>query len=117
MTPIDFRNHTWHSLHSQLSGLRRGVWLAWINHGPGTTREVAHRAGIDILAFRPRSTELFQLGLLFLASQHPAKEGIYQARSMAEWQAWFADQQRQFAQSAQPLLNLYPDHPPRSHVT
>jgi hypothetical protein len=66
MKPIDFAIETFESLKPRLDALRRQVYDAWRAHGPGTTRDVAVRSGIDILTFRPRTTELVQLGLVRL---------------------------------------------------
>lgn len=86
MKPIDFRNLTFEDLQGALSGMRRRVYEAWITHGPGTTAEVALRAQISLLTFRPRTTDLYQIGLVELvADQKPGHEGRYQAVSLAEW--------------------------------
>lgn len=82
MTPLDYRNATWDQIQERLEGLRLTAYQAWEQFGPGTTRDVAARAGIDILTFRPRSTELFQLGLLRLVDTvHEGQhyEGLYAA--------------------------------------
>ena len=86
MNPVDYRNDTWKSIQDRLSGLRALVYDAWHRHGPGTTREVAARSGIDILTFRPRTTELYQLGLVELAEDPgaighdiPGGEGVYRS--------------------------------------
>src|SRR6266540_560666 len=102
MKPIDFRNDTFDSLQTRLAGLREQVWLDWTayemrrgNVG-ATTREVAATSKIDILTFRPRSTELYQLGVLMLAPIPQSEirtphstEGRYRLRTTEEWQAWF----------------------------
>jgi len=83
MKPVDFRNETFAQLQERVTGLRRQVYMAWMHWGPGTTREVSDRAGIDILTFRPRSTELYQLGFLELTEHQPmGTEGVY--RCVAE---------------------------------
>ena len=115
MKPVDFRNENFAALKSRLTGLRAVVLAAWQAHGPGTTRAVAKCSGIDLLTFRPRSTELFQLGAICLVEPgglgstraHPtsslssslsssdgAHEGVYRARTEAEWQAWLAEQKQ-----------------------
>lgn len=66
MDPVDYRNLTWQALSEKVAGARMAVWIAWCKHGPGTTREVAEKSGIDILTFRPRTTELFDLGFVEL---------------------------------------------------
>lgn len=87
MEPIDFRTATWQDLQSRLQGQRLAVLAAWRQHGPGTTREVATRAGIDILTLRPRTTELYQLGLLAIKDPEAAgNEGTY--RALSDGEAW-----------------------------
>ena len=82
MKPSDFRNATWETIQEQIEGQRHAVYAAWQQYGPGTTRAVAAAAQIDLLTFRPRSTELFQLGLLRLVeTKHDGHlhEGRYAA--------------------------------------
>ncbi len=80
MKPIDYRNDTWDSLQERLTGLREDVYHAWQVYGPGTTREVAAKAGIDILTFRPRTTELFQMGFVEVVEDaQSVGEAVYQA--------------------------------------
>jgi hypothetical protein len=125
--PIDYRNATFAQLQERLVGLRLAVWRAWIQHGPGTTRAVARAADMSLLTFRPRTTELVQIGVVCLVDdpqpttndpqpalsneqtlisrihtneEQPPKsnpcesvesvshEGIYRARTFAEWQQW-----------------------------
>jgi hypothetical protein len=88
MEAIDYRNAKFADLQDRLVGLRLSVWQAWKTFGPGTTRQVAQRSGIDILSFRPRTTELLQLGLVVLAGNEPGHEGNYRAASLQE--AWAA---------------------------
>lgn len=67
MKPIDFRNETFASLQHRIAGSRAAVYAAWAQHGPGTTEEVCARWTPDpraILSFRPRTTELYQLGFI-----------------------------------------------------
>jgi predicted transcriptional regulator len=67
MRPIDYRNETFEQLLARgLVNERLAVYQAFQKHGPGTTREVARKSGIDILNLRPRATELYQLGFLKL---------------------------------------------------
>ncbi len=103
MTPIDFRNETFAALKDRLTGLREKVWLAWISFGPGTTRDVSRRSGIDILTFRPRSTELCQMGAIVLAAapEPSLTEGTYRARTAAEWQAWLESHQDEASRQLQ----------------
>lgn len=86
MKSTDFRDMTFDDLQAIISGLRRRTYEAWLLHGPGTTREVAIKAEMSILTFRPRTTELMEVGLVVLApEQAPGHEGRYQAVTMAEW--------------------------------
>ncbi len=92
MSPADFRNATFESIRADLNERRRVVYEAWLAHGPGTTRTVAEQAGIDILSFRPRSTELFHMGLLTLnAAQFSRGQGVYRAAERCEWEAFRND--------------------------
>lgn len=90
MEPIDYSKANWKDIEGHLHGKRLEVLSAWREYGPGTTREVAERAGIDILTFRPRTTELFQLGLIELTDKGETEsakghEGTY--RAIPLWQA------------------------------
>ena len=89
MKPIDFRNETFEQIRERLNADRELVHGAWLAHGPGTTREVAAKAGIDILTFRPRSTELYQIGLLELAEKE-GHQGVYRARTIDDWMKFVA---------------------------
>lgn len=83
MTTIDYRNATFADLQARLQGLRMQVYQAFHDYGPGTTRQIADRSGMDILTLRPRATELLGLGFIELIGGE-RHEGIYRARSMAE---------------------------------
>ncbi len=89
MKPIDFRNESFEQLRERLTELRLQVFQAWQAFGPGTTRHVAKASGIDILTFRPRTTELYQMGAVIVVDDdHAATEGIYRARTLEEWMQW-----------------------------
>lgn len=88
MTPIDYKLETWESLQDRLRGLRGRVLSALAKHGPCTTRELARRAGMDILTVRPRVTELLQLGWA-VCTDGEGGEGIYRAASYAEARRMF----------------------------
>jgi hypothetical protein len=103
MIPIDLRNLTFSDLQSRLDADRLAVHRAWLAHGPGTTREVAAAAGIDILSFRPRSTELYQLGALELVDK-TIHTGVYRARKVDEWEKWFIANRVQLDGNQQKLL-------------
>jgi hypothetical protein len=89
--PVNCRNRTFTGIRSELHGRLQGVYCAWIAHGPCTTRQLAARAGLDILNVRPRTTELVQMGLVELVDGN-GREGVYRARSQAEWEAWEGEQ-------------------------
>ena len=87
---IDYRNAQWSEIQGSLQGRRLEVLSAWRLHGPGTTRELAQRSGIDLLGLRPRTTELLQLGLLVVVDEdQPGHEGRYRALSDDEAFALF----------------------------
>lgn len=89
------RAQTWEEIRSTLQRRRLAAYSAWQQWGPGTTREVAEKSGIDLLTLRPRTTELLQLGFL-VETGLTAGQGIYQA--LTEDQAIHAWQQRQQAE-------------------
>jgi hypothetical protein len=90
MRPLDFRLATFADLQARLQGQRVVVLAAWEKYGPGTTAEVAELAGLSILSFRPRTTELFQLGFICLDEEQEAEgEGVYRAREYFELVGWF----------------------------
>ena len=88
MKATDFRDMTFEDLQGVISGMRRKTYEAWLLHGPGTTREVAIKAEMSILTFRPRTTELMEAGLVEIDKDKPGEghEGRYRAVTMAEWQ-------------------------------
>ena len=92
MTPAAIRNQNFSELRQSLPAMRLAVWAAWCAVKQGTTRDISRAAGMDILIFRPRTTELFAMGLLCLIDHQPGngrvREGIYRARTEAEWEAW-----------------------------
>jgi predicted transcriptional regulator len=82
MIAIDYRNITWDHLQATVQGKRLEVLSAWKQHGPCTTRELAAKADMDLLAVRPRTTELLQLGLLKeVEGEGQGHEGVYRALS------------------------------------
>lgn len=91
MKPVDLRNATFAGIRQQLDGQRKDVYVAWVTFGPGTTREVAAKCGIDLLTFRPRTTELCEIGLVELWGATRSSEGVYQAVKEARWDAWRKD--------------------------
>jgi len=106
MKPIDFRNATWNEVREQLAGRMLVVYEAWQKHGPGTTREIAERSGLDILTVRPRTTNLFALGFVHLVEQ-AGHEGIYAAVPESAALEHFTQRQRDArADAAQLPLRL-----------
>ena len=91
MQPIDYRNATWADVRGRVTRLRQAVYEALLAHGPCTTRELAHAAGLDLLTVRPRVTELIDLGWAELADEDaPGHEGIYRALSESDARQLFA---------------------------
>ena len=88
MKPVDLRDATFAGIRQTLNADRKAVYTAWIAHGPGTTREVAERCGIDLLTFRPRTTDLFQIGLVELYGAEKTSEGVYRAVPEDRWESW-----------------------------
>ncbi len=89
INPAAVRDANWVTIRANLSAHLKAVYAAWVIHGPATTRALAIRAGIDILNVRPRTTDLAQLGLVECVGVDHG-EGVYRARSQAEWEAWAA---------------------------
>ncbi|MFA6271418.1 MAG: hypothetical protein WC657_09530 [Candidatus Paceibacterota bacterium] len=78
MKAIDYRNTSWAQLQGHLAGQRETVYHAFEHHGPGTTRDIAHKANISILTLRPRTTELVQLGFVeVLGPSADGHEAVY----------------------------------------
>ena len=91
MLPRDLSRATFEDLKKLIDHGREQVYRAWLAHGPGTTRDVAAKAAIDLLYFRPRTTELYQIGLLQLIGAE-GHQGRYQARTQAEWESYLQSQ-------------------------
>lgn len=95
MKPIDFRDATFEGMQVYIAGQREAVLGAWRVHGPGTTAEVCGRAGMSILSFRPRTTELLELGFVCLTDVQPVKgEGTYRVRTVSEHLGWLNEKSR-----------------------
>ncbi len=77
MKPADLRNATWREVQEHLNDDLVRVHLAYVQFGPGTTRAVSERSGISLLTLRPRTTDLFQLGLVKLVAKATGNEGVY----------------------------------------
>jgi len=108
MKAIDYRNITWTEICSHVHGLRASCYDAYLDHGPGTTRQIAAASGIDLLTLRPRTTELLQLGFLELVADrddnHRSKEGTYRARDLGDAMAHFLQQQHDATRETQLAL-------------
>ena len=89
MKAADFRQAAWAEVQSHLGEDLLRVHSAWLRHGPGTTEAVAQAAGISLLTFRPRSTDLGKLGLIALVPGQgvTAHGGIYEFRTPAQAEA------------------------------
>lgn len=83
MSPASIRDLNWQQLQERVSGLRATVHEALRMHGPCTTRQLAAKAGLDILTVRPRVTELVELCFAECTGREGG-EGIYRARTYAE---------------------------------
>lgn len=95
MRPIDFSQATWREIQGRLISLRASVYEALLEHGPCTTRELAHAAEIDLLTVRPRITELVQLGFVeCLDEGGRGHEGRYRALTAAEAERLFEARQK-----------------------
>jgi predicted transcriptional regulator len=84
MKPINLSQSKFEDLQPLLSGLRKTVLKAFVDHGPATTREISRLSGLDILTVRPRATELYQIGAIELLD-YCGLEGVYRARTYSEW--------------------------------
>ena len=110
MKAIDYRNATWNELRDHLHGHRASCYEAYLDHGPGTTRQIAEASGIDLLTLRPRTTELLQLGFLELVPEpdrpekHRSKEGTYRALPMAAAEGLFLRRQHEATRETQLAL-------------
>jgi len=83
MKPVDLRNATWEEVCLHVTDDMHRVHQAWLEHGPCTTRQLAERSGISLLTLRPRTTDLYKLGLVTLYGRL-TNEGIYQHCSAGE---------------------------------
>lgn len=77
MRAVDFRNFTWAQVREHIGDDMRRVHEAWRAHGPGTTRQVAERSGISLLTLRPRTTDLYHLGMVEITGWD-GSAGVYQ---------------------------------------
>ena len=106
MQPIDFRNETWADIQSRMSSERERVYNALKRHGDATTRALAAAMNEDIVNVRPRVTELCQLGAVEVVGRSGRHEGVYRARTIGDWTAWFTQQQHVALHGDQLLLGI-----------
>jgi len=103
MTPSDLRNENWERLQDGLQGRLLDVYRIWREYGPGTTRAVALRSGREILSLRPRTTDLYGIGLVELVGRVAGDGGVYRARDREEWESW---RERQVGVGCQVLMKI-----------
>lgn len=104
MKPIDVRNECWADIQARVCGDRLRVYGFWKDYGPCTTQELSEKTGMSILSLRPRTTELYQLGLVELVdAAGGGKQGVYRAVDLDMAQRAFENRkaldvnQKQFA--------------------
>jgi len=78
MDTQQLKRDLWAELQDRLVGDRRRVYDAFMRYGPATTRRIAELIPMDLLTVRPRTTELFQDGLLEMIDRD-GHEGVYAA--------------------------------------
>ena len=94
MKAIDIRNASWSSIQASLHHRLAAAYQVWCSYGPGTTRDVSQRSGWDILSLRPRTTDLYKLGLVELVGRR-GDGGIYKVRPQSDWESWSQTQSKQ----------------------
>lgn len=110
MKPVDVRNANFDEIKKHICAKRQrvlDVWRALFEQNGATTfstREAAKFGGMEILEFRPRTTELVQLGAVVMTARI-GHEGVYRVRTEAEWRAWHASLHLNDG-AAQPDLDL-----------
>lgn len=107
MTAECIRRMNWAQLRDSgwLNGKREEVLAAWREQGHGTTRELSRRFGIDLLTFRPRTTDLLQAGFLRLVKEIDG-EGMYEAVPEADVMALFERRAAEIAAGEQLQLKI-----------
>lgn len=87
----DLRSIHWDEVRGHVTSNREKVYLALLNHGPCTAKELAHRIGWDKTSVRPRLTELQELFHARPTGKRRNDEHEFEALSHAEahllWQA------------------------------
>lgn len=83
MLPTDIRDQTWDEIRGRITGQRLAVYEGYRAHGPCTTLHLASRICLSGYTVRPRTTELFQVGLVRLVGRDRG-QGIYAAVTIEE---------------------------------
>lgn len=83
LTPREIRDRDFAQLRGRLPEMCVKVYAAFDKFGPGTTREVAERSGIDLLSLRPRACDLVAEGWLECVMRRD-REGVYRALTPVE---------------------------------
>ena len=91
MTPTELKNETFESLRGQMTDRRRLAYDVWLRFGPGTNEEVAAKAQWPIRSLQPRTSELYEIGLIAMIGRRD-RNGVYQVRSIEEWERWKQEQ-------------------------
>lgn len=86
LRPAQLRNLTWLEVRERVSDDMQRVHRAYAEHGPGTTREIAEKSGISLLTLRPRTTDLYQVGMVECIDRRGG-EGVYAYRNEAQAEA------------------------------
>jgi hypothetical protein len=85
ITGEQIRNAAWESIQPELRSMRYYVLAGWHQYGPCTTRDLARLSGLNLLSICPRTTELYQLGLLKLIGRWRGC-GVYRPATREEWE-------------------------------
>lgn len=101
MTPTELRDQTFETIQASLVERRRAAFDVWLQHGPGTNIHVADKAGWPVRSLQPRTSELYEVGLIALAGRQ-GRHGIYRVRTVAEWEAWKEEQLAAVAEQVTP---------------
>ncbi len=72
---------TWAGIQARLTGMRARAYYAWRAFPNRTTEECAALSGMNLLTFRPRTTELVQMGLVVGAGMRDGN-GLYRAEDL-----------------------------------
>ena len=90
MNTLTIRNEQFERLSPKMQESLCEVLQAWRAHGPGTTADVAEKAGLNLLTLRPRTCDLKAMGLVRLQGRcKVSHSGIYRLATEAEMMADF----------------------------